>query len=203
MNSDARKWTRRAVLGGAVASAAVGAGLVAGTPALARPGPARAAGYPPLEWVPAVDGNFQVADRPTSGPIDLIVIHVTQETYADTIAIFQNPAKQVSSHYLVRSNDGHVAQLVQEKDIAYHARSANGHSIGIEHEGWVDDPKWFTDAMYGASAQLVAAICDKYAIPKDRQHIMGHNEVPGNDHTDPGPHWDWVKFMDLVAKAPA
>ncbi|MEW2554914.1 N-acetylmuramoyl-L-alanine amidase, partial [Streptomyces zhihengii] len=26
----------------------------------------------------------------------------------------------------------------------------------------------------------------------------GHVEVPGNDHTDPGPHWDWNRYMQLV-----
>lgn len=27
---------------------------------------------------------------------------------------------------------------------------------------------------------------------------MGHSEVPGNDHTDPGPYWDWDYYMSLV-----
>jgi hypothetical protein len=39
---------------------------------------------------------------------------------------------------------------------------------------------------------------DRYGIPKDRAHIVGHVEVPGNDHTDPGPNWDWTRYMQYV-----
>jgi hypothetical protein len=60
----------------------------------------------------------------------------------------------VSSHYVVRSSDGQITQMVAEKDTAWHARSANPYSIGIEHEGYVDQPSWFTDAMYRSSAAL-------------------------------------------------
>ncbi|MER5326931.1 N-acetylmuramoyl-L-alanine amidase, partial [Streptosporangium roseum] len=57
---------------------------------------------------------------------------------------------------------------------------------------------WFTDAMYRSSAALTRNIADRYGIPKDRAHIVGHVEVPGNDHTDPGPNWDWTRYMQYV-----
>ncbi len=87
----------------------------------------------------------------------------------------------MSAHYVVRSADGHIAQCVRERDIAWHAGNwdYNTRSIGIEHEGWVDKPAYFTDAMYEESAKLTAAICTKYGIPKDRAHIIAHYEVPG------------------------
>ncbi|QQM45078.1 N-acetylmuramoyl-L-alanine amidase [Streptomyces liliifuscus] len=156
--------------------------------------------YPPSEWSPASTSNYTVAGRPTSHPVDFVIIHVTQATYANTLAIFQNPKKKVSAHYVVRSADGHVAQMVRERDIAWHAGNwdYNTRSIGIEHEGWVDKPAYFTNAMYEESAKLTAAICTKYRIPKDRSHILAHYEVPGSDHTDPGPHWDWTRYMRLV-----
>ncbi len=63
----------------------------------------------------------------------------------------------------------------------------------------MDKPSYFTDALYQESARLTAAICDRYGIPKDRAHILGHYEVPGTDHTDPGgPNWDWVRYIRLV-----
>ncbi|GAA2066820.1 N-acetylmuramoyl-L-alanine amidase [Streptomyces albiaxialis] len=201
--------TRRAMLrGGAGLALAMGASaaslLTSGPTAHAQPrGGRRPRGvdYPKAEWIPADASNYTAADRPSEYPVEFVVIHVTQETYKDTVAIFQNPAKDVSSHYLVRSADGHVAQLVREKDVAWHAGNwdYNTRSIGIEHEGWIDEPdKWFTDEMYAASAALTANICDDHAIPKDREHIIGHNEVPGADHTDPGPHWDWDRYIKLV-----
>ncbi|MGH2471383.1 MAG: hypothetical protein ACRDG6_03130 [Candidatus Limnocylindria bacterium] len=36
-------------------------------------------------------------------------------------------------------------------------------------------------------------------MPLDRGHVVGHNEVPGSTHTDPGPTWDWPHFMWLVS----
>ncbi|WP_143590813.1 N-acetylmuramoyl-L-alanine amidase [Thermoactinospora rubra] len=156
--------------------------------------------YPPAHWVPANSGNYTVSSRPSSYAIDRVIIHVTQGSYAGTISWFQNPSANVSAHYVIRSSDGDVTQMVREKDIAWHAGNwnYNTRSIGIEHEGWVSQPSWFTEAMYRASAALTRAICDKYGIPKTRSYIIGHNEVPGATHTDPGPHWDWGKYMQYV-----
>ncbi|WP_306323225.1 MULTISPECIES: N-acetylmuramoyl-L-alanine amidase [unclassified Streptomyces] len=156
--------------------------------------------YPKAESVPASKSNYTVSGRPLSYPIDFVIVHVTQENYATTLDIFKNPAKQVSAHYVVRSSDGHIAQMVREKDVAWHAGNwnYNTRSIGIEHEGWVDKPQYFTDAMYRESAALTASICTRYGIPKTRDHILGHVEVPGTDHTDPGPYWDWERYMRLV-----
>jgi len=91
---------------------------------------------------------------------------------------------------------------VREADIAWHAGNweYNTRSVGIEHEGWVDRPAYFTDALYERSARLTAAVCDRYGIPKDRAHVIGHYEVPGSDHTDPGRDWDWARYMRLVAQ---
>ncbi|MEV8244574.1 MULTISPECIES: N-acetylmuramoyl-L-alanine amidase [Streptomyces] len=212
--------TRRRLLQGA-ALATVPLALFSGTPASAqsgtgarpgagagrrpggRPGPdvdPRAVEYPSLDWQPASASNYTRSTRPSAYPVDFVVVHVTQETYADTLSIFRNPDRQVSAHYVVRSSDGHVAQCVREADIAWHAGNwdYNTRSIGIEHEGWVDRPEYFTDAMYEQSARLTAAICATYGIPKDREHIIAHHEVPGSDHTDPGPLWDWTRYIRLV-----
>ncbi|MFD6418577.1 N-acetylmuramoyl-L-alanine amidase [Streptomyces sp. NPDC060194] len=151
--------------------------------------------YGPALWAPAHSGNYTVG---RSAAVTQVVIHVTQGSYAGSISWFQNPSSNVSAHYTIRSSDGQVTQSVREKDTAYHARSANASSIGIEHEGYVDNPAWFTDAMYRSSAALTRHLTDRYGIPRDRAHIVGHAEVPGNDHTDPGPNWNWSYYMQLV-----
>ncbi|WP_246108908.1 peptidoglycan recognition protein family protein [Streptomyces sedi] len=155
--------------------------------------------YPPALWAPAHSANFATG---RTQAIDTVVIHVTQGSYAGSIAWFQNPDAQVSAHYTIRSSDGEVTQSVRDRDTAWHARSGNPYSVGIEHEGWVDEASWFTDAMYRSSAALTRHLADKHGIPLDRQHIVGHVEVPGNDHTDPGPHWDWDYYMELVGGDP-
>ncbi|SCF29596.1 SH3 domain-containing protein [Micromonospora viridifaciens] len=156
--------------------------------------------YGPAAWAPAYSGNYTVANRPTDYRINYVVIHVTQGSYAGSISWFQNPSARVSAHYTFRSSDGAVTQSVREKDIAWHAGNwtYNTQSIGIEHEGYVDDASWFTDAMYRASAALTRNLANKYGIPKDRNHIIGHIEVPGATHTDPGPNWNWTYYMQLV-----
>ncbi|MEW2080150.1 N-acetylmuramoyl-L-alanine amidase, partial [Streptomyces sp. NPDC013433] len=153
------------------------------------------ADYGPAHWVPAHANNYEPG---RSARIDKVVIHVTQGSYAGSISWFQNGAAGVSSHYVIRSSDGDVTQMVRDSDTAYHARSANPSSLGIEHEGYVDNASWFSDAMYRSSAALTRHLCDQHGIPKDRAHILGHNELPGNDHTDPGPHWNWNYYMQLV-----
>jgi hypothetical protein len=59
--------------------------------------------------------------------------------------------------------------------------------------------------MYEASAKLVRYLADKYNVPLDRNHILGHDDIPGNapakvatQHWDPGPFWDWGHYMDLI-----
>lgn len=151
--------------------------------------------YPSALWVPADAHNFSVGRTAT---IDKVIIHVTQGSYEGSIKWFQDPKAEVSAHYVVRSSDGQITQTVRDGDTAYHAKQANASALGIEHEGYIDDPSWFTDTMYRASAALTGALCDKYGIPKDRAHIIGHDEAPGTDHTDPGRYWDWNRYMGFV-----
>jgi hypothetical protein len=159
--------------------------------------------YGPALWAPANAGNYTVANRESSHPINYVVIHTTQGSYAGTISWFQNPASNVSAHYVIRSSDGQLTQMVREKDIAFHAGNwtYNTQSVGIEHEGFVSDPSWYTDAMYRASAALTRNVCLKYGIPMTRSRIIGHSEVPGATHTDPGPNWNWTFYMQLVTQS--
>ncbi|WP_084709241.1 N-acetylmuramoyl-L-alanine amidase [Rubrobacter aplysinae] len=157
--------------------------------------------YGRARWYGAHGNNYSNARRGRS-QISRVVIHVTQGSWSSAINWFRDGRAGVSAHYTVRSNDGFIGQSVQENDIAYHAGNwtYNKTSIGIEHEGYVSNPAWFTGAMYRSSARLTAHLCDKYNIPIDRNHIVGHNEVPGASHTDPGRHWDWGRYMSLVRK---
>jgi N-acetyl-anhydromuramyl-L-alanine amidase AmpD len=153
-------------------------------------------------------GNYDLANRPADGlDIRYIVIHDTEVNYAGTLAIFQNPLAYVSAHYVIRSSDGHIAQMVENKNVAWHAGNwyVNGHSIGLEHEGFaIDGAAWYSEQMYHASARLVRYLARKYDIPLDRAHIIGHDDIPYPTqaqylmHWDPGPYWDWAHYMTLV-----
>jgi hypothetical protein len=159
--------------------------------------------YGPALWAPASTSNYTVANRESDYNINYVVIHVTQGSYSGAISWFQNPSAGVSAHYTVRSSDGQVTQSVRDKDIAWHAGNwtYNTQSIGIEHEGYVSTCSWFTDAMYRSSAALTRHLALKYNIPMDRTHIIGHNQVPGATHTDPGSCWNWTYYMQLVTQS--
>ncbi|MFD3163444.1 N-acetylmuramoyl-L-alanine amidase [Herpetosiphon sp. NSE202] len=159
-------------------------------------------------------GNYDLANRPVDGlDYRYILIHDTEITYTQTINVFQNPLTKASTHYVVRASDGHIAQMVENKNVPWHAGNwdVNGHAIGLEHEGYaIEGASWYSEAMYQASARLTRYLADKYQIPLDRSHIIGHDELPGplpqhqaGMHWDPGPFWDWAHYMDLVRGGPA
>ncbi|MEW2289076.1 N-acetylmuramoyl-L-alanine amidase [Streptomyces sp. NPDC047841] len=202
-----RRLGRRALLAGG-AAAAVGTAVLARQelsrlwwrmPGVGKPRVAGAVDFRGARWVGASAANYRLADRPSDYRVDRVVVHVTQGGYASAVKVFRDPGHGAAAHYIVRK-DGRVTQLVRELDVAFHAgnREYNERSVGIEHEGFVEDASSFTDEMYAASARLTAAICERYGMPVDREHIIGHVEVPGTDHTDPGRFWDWDRYIRLV-----
>ncbi|MDI3403717.1 N-acetylmuramoyl-L-alanine amidase [Streptomyces cavernicola] len=169
------------------------------------------------EWVPAPYeefgeedyGNHDKADRPNDQKIRYIVVHDTEGTWDTALKLVQDP-EYVSWQYTLRSTDGHVAQHLKLKDVGWHAGNwaINSQSIGLEHEGFLTKPDaWYTEAMYRSSARLVKYLAKRYDIPLDRQHVLGHDTVPGTTtstipgmHTDPGPYWDWQHYFTLMGK---
>ena len=130
-----------------------------------------------------------------------VVVHTTVGSWGGTLDWFSRSESGASAHYLV-GLDGRAAQLVDEVDTARHAGrtldpvarlaresdvNPNLFTIGIEFE---DGGQPFDVvrpiAQYDAGAQLIAGICDRWAIPIDRDHVIGHREVfaakecPGN-----------------------
>jgi N-acetyl-anhydromuramyl-L-alanine amidase AmpD len=167
--------------------------------------------YPNARWVPASPYNYSSRSGAT---ITHIVIHTTQGSYAGAISWFQNPNARVSAHYVIRSSDGQVTQMVREYDKAWHIYMHNSYTIGIEHEGYVSDGSWYTTAMYQSSANLVRNITARRGINRatcyrgpahsgvvvlpSSYQIKGHQHFPDQTHTDPGPYWNWYRYYDLV-----
>ncbi|HVO29264.1 MAG TPA: N-acetylmuramoyl-L-alanine amidase [bacterium] len=154
--------------------------------------------YGSAHWVPASSSNYTASTR-THTDLYYVVIHDTEGSYDAAISWFENPASQVSAHF-VTANTGDLTQMVKIADIAWHAGNwdYNVHSVGIEHEGYAADPTSYTEPQYEASATLTRWLCDTFIISRDRQHILGHVEIPGSTHHDPGPYWDWDHYMELV-----
>jgi N-acetyl-anhydromuramyl-L-alanine amidase AmpD len=144
-----------------------------------------------------------------------VTIHTMQGSYAGAISWFQNPAANVSAHYNMRASDGQITQSVCEIDKAWHVSNSNPYAVGIEHEGYIDDPTWYTNIMYQTSAILTKDIAARNGIPIIRTYdkngdigvnsisdgcfkIKGHQHFPSQTHVDPGPFWDWNRYYDLI-----
>jgi len=168
------------------------------------------------EWIPAPYertgpnpgnyGNHDVGQRPATQQIRYIVVHDTETSYDNTLRLVQNP-RYVSWQYTMRSSDGHIAQHVRSNDVAWQAGNwyVNATSIGIEHEGFAAQGTWYTEVMYRNSARLVRFLALRFGIPMDRDHIIGHDNVPGitpanvrGMHWDPGPYWNWNHYLELM-----
>src|SRR3954453_19199201 len=151
--------------------------------------------------IPAASSNYSHHFRAAS-QVRLVVVHVTQGSYDGTISWFRNRHARAAANYVV-ARDGRIAHMVANDRIAWHAGNSyvNYHSIGVEHEGYVAVDGTITDEEYRPSAQLVASLLRRYGLPADRQHLIGHNEVPDPNHRGadggfahhkaPGPPSDW------------
>lgn len=109
---------------------------------------------------------------------------------------------KVSSHFFVR-RDGQIIQFVPCVQRAWHAGEScwqgvsrcNDFSLGIELEG--SDQVPFTDAQYTALSNLTMALRAAYPI----RGIAGHSDIAPQRKTDPGPCFDWARFLVGLCRA--
>lgn len=113
---------------------------------------------------------------------------------------------RVSSH-LCLFRDGAARQYVAFDRRAWHAGESvfegrsrcNDFSIGVELEGCDDQP--FEPRQYRALAAVARALMRAYpAITPAR--IVGHSDIAPGRKTDPGPHFDWLRFHAELDVAP-
>lgn len=169
--------------------------------------------YPPAIWDPTTC-NYSSRNGST---ISAVTIHFVQGSYAGCISWFKNCSANASAHYVIRSSDGQVTQMVLESNKAWHVGSENPYTVGIEHEGYIASISWFTNAMYNSSGVLTRDICNDNSINKLRTYfgascsgtsqqclqgtcvkVKGHQMYPNQTHTDPGPNWNWERFYRII-----
>ena len=148
---------------------------------------------------------------------EAVVIHIMEGTLSGTDSWFKSPQSKVSAHYGI-GKTGEVHQYVAEINTAWHAGRVNApswplikpavngqyfnpnyYTVGIEHEG-NDESDW-TDEMYSSSSEMVRAICGRWNIPLDRNHVIGHHEIYSLK-TCPGNKVDLNKLIALASNNP-
>lgn len=115
---------------------------------------------------------------------------------ADTLEL---TGVRVSSHLLI-DRKGTPTQYVPFDRRAWHAGvsswegrpNCNDYAIGIELEG--TDSRPYTGAQYRALVRVTGILLTAY--PRlSPEAIVGHNEVAPGRKTDPGPSFDWHRYL--------
>lgn len=155
--------------------------------------------------------------RPPGTSVELLVIHNISlppgqfggkeiaQLFTNTLRAEDHPyyaqicSLKVSAHFLVR-RDGEVVQFVACGRRAWHAGASlwlerprcNDFSIGIELEGCDDVP--FDERQYKALVRLTRLLKRAYPI----RAIVGHEEISPGRKADPGPHFDWGRYLNAL-----
>lgn len=161
-------------------------------------------------------------NRPESCTIDLVVIHGIslppgefggdgiERLFTNTLDPDAHPYfreiedLRVSAHLLIR-RDGELMQFVPFHERAWHAGEScfegrdqcNDFSVGIELEGTDDQP--YETVQIERLAEVVRALCEAYPRLNPKR-VVGHSDIAPGRKTDPGPHFDWEGFRELLAK---
>jgi len=112
---------------------------------------------------------------------------------------------RVSSHLLI-DRLGRTTQYVGFDEQAWHAGDScwrnrfgcNEFSIGIELEG--TDYRPYTTRQYSTLVKVTRALLEMYSrLSPDA--IVGHLEVAPERKTDPGPAFDWPRYLLSITPA--
>jgi hypothetical protein len=135
----------------------------------------------------------------TGRKIDTLVIHNSYDISGNPYD-FQGILNEwkdygVAPHYLI-DRSGEIYQLVDEKNIAYHAgvsqvpdgrTDVNNFSIGIELMNTQEDK--LSGSQYSALNNLIKDIKKRHSI----KYILGHSQIAPGRKTDPW-NMDWSKI---------
>lgn len=155
--------------------------------------------------------------RPAGTAVELLVVHhislppgrfsgdAVQRLFTNRLDHDAHPffaqlrGLRVSAHFLLRRR-GELLQFVDCDARAWHAGASsflgrercNDFSVGVELEGDGETP--FTQAQYRRLAALTAALCVRYPL----RWVAGHSDVAPGRKTDPGPCFDWARYLASV-----
>ncbi|MDF0535137.1 1,6-anhydro-N-acetylmuramyl-L-alanine amidase AmpD [Shewanella sp. A32] len=109
---------------------------------------------------------------------------------------------EVSAHFLIR-RDGEIVQFVSCDERAWHAGvssfdgriGCNDFAVGIELEG--TDTSGYTDIQYQQLQQLTRELMTIYPMIV-KKRIVGHCDIAPGRKTDPGPGFDWQRYLAAV-----
>lgn len=159
-------------------------------------------------------------ERPDPDDIALLVVHNislpagsfgtghVESLFCNTLDCTAHPSfaelegLEVSAHLFI-SRRGRVIQFVPFNQRAWHAglsvwqgrQRCNDFAIGIELEG-VDD-RAYTKSQYRSLARVSQALLARYPRLVSNA-IVGHCEIAPGRKSDPGPAFDWPRYLQAL-----
>lgn len=156
--------------------------------------------------------------------VRLVVIHDMEfPEHVDSAEVIAHdfatrPAAEKASAHLCIDNS--IIQCVKDNNVAFAAPGSNNDGIQLELAGYgrQSQEEWldlYGIALIALAADATAQYCLKYNLPPlhltdaqlraGQKGIVGHDQVTrvyhGSDHTDPGPNFPWVYFINHVVSA--
>lgn len=131
--------------------------------------------------VDIVETNLDFRSLSERSYTDQIVIHHTGCNDIDASAEqihgwhLNNGWAGIGYHYVIRK-DGTIERGRPEWAIGSHAYGENSHTVGIHLSGDFEQAEP-TSEQVEKCALLIADICERYGIPIDRDHVVGHGEL--------------------------
>lgn len=162
--------------------------------------------------------------RPRRLPIDLIVVHTNEGGAAEPLTGAEGLSRYTAAphppdypaYHVVVDGDSAV-RTAHDGDKVNGAGGVNEHSWHICLYGTAaQTPAQWHDAYSRGELDLAAALvseaCERFHLPVRRDPtlrlgICAHGDVSAlhsesQGHTDPGPNFPWVEFLELVAHGP-
>ncbi|HSH77720.1 MAG TPA: N-acetylmuramoyl-L-alanine amidase [Herpetosiphonaceae bacterium] len=166
--------------------------------------------YPIIPY-PSLPHAFE--SMPPGRRIDMIVMHSTAGYKQSDLYTLSGRDRRhlVSTHYYV-TKVGEIYQLVQDKDVAWHAgvsywqgeTSCNRFSLGVELENRNDGVDKYPQNQLNAALWLVRMKVRQYRIPRSR--LVRHADIAPGRKSDPRAFpWESFKanvFRDLPDEPP-
>lgn len=143
--------------------------------------------------------------------VEFLVLHYTAASLPNTLAIFNDPQRKVSSHLVIDVN-GDVYETVRCWDGmaygAWHAGKSRWHdgtkewvdlnhaAIGIEIVNLNGQVFPFTEAQYESLSFIVKHLQSLYPALQRAERVLGHEHIASfRGKADPGRCFDWPRFF--------
>lgn len=153
------------------------------------------------------------------GPPVGIAIHSTRSGVANRETIVGHDREMLSTTNWFKSEDSRASanivvspretvQTVPDHRYAWHAKEHSWKTLSIEVTQALATQPYY-DEQYERAAAVCHVWCHNFSIPKEYLYvyidgmkgITGHENLPQgvrDGKSDPGPMWDWDKFMNIL-----